>query len=87
MQLSDFYYDLPKELIAQTPLKERSSSRLLTVDKNSGKLTYVSLYGLEEAENKFNYLIKECYVIIEKYHSQIFEEILGKLKNRIGSIK
>ena len=56
-------------------------------DKNSGKLTYVSLYGLEEAENKFNYLIKECYVIIEKYHSQIFEEILGKLKNRIGSIK
>ena len=56
-------------------------------DKNSGKLTYVSLYGLEEAENKFNYLIKECYVIIEKYHSQIFEEILGKLTNRIGSIK
>ena len=56
-------------------------------DKNSGKLTYVSLYGLEEAENKFNYLIKECYVIIEKYHSQTFEEILGKLKNRIGSIK
>ena len=56
-------------------------------DKNSGKLTYVSLYGLEEAENKFNYLIKECYVIIEKYHSQIFEDILGKLKNRIGSIK
>ena len=56
-------------------------------DKNSGKLTYVSLYGLKEAENKFNYLIKECYVIIEKYHSKVFEEILGKLKNRIGSVK
>lgn len=40
MKTSDFYYDLPKELIAQTPLKERSSSRLLTVDKNSGKLTH-----------------------------------------------
>ena len=40
-------------------------------DKNSGKLTYVSLYGLEEAENKFNYLIKECYVIIEKYCKEI----------------
>lgn len=56
-------------------------------DKNSGKLTYVSLYGLQEAENKFNYLIKECYGIIEKYHSKVFEEILDKLKDRIGSIK
>lgn len=56
-------------------------------DKNRGKLTYVSLYGLQEAENKFNYLIKECYGIIEKYHSKVFEEILDKLKDRIGSIK
>lgn len=56
-------------------------------DKNSGKLTYVSLYGLEEAENKFNYLIKECYGIMEKYHSEVFREILDKLKDRIGSIK
>ena len=52
-------------------------------DKNSGKLTYVSLYGLEEAENKFKTLIKECYGIIEKYHSKIFEEILNKLEDRI----
>ena len=52
-------------------------------DKNSGKLTYVSLYGLEEAENKFKSLIKECYGIIEKYHSEILEEILDKLDNRI----
>lgn len=56
-------------------------------DKNSGKLTYVSLYGIREAENKFNYLINECYDIIEKYHSKVFEEILNKLKDRIGSIK
>lgn len=52
-------------------------------DKNSGKLTYVSLYGLDEAENKFKTLIKECYGIIEKYHSKIFEEILNKLEDRI----
>lgn len=52
-------------------------------DKNSGKLTYVSLYGLEEAENKFKTLIKECYGIIGKYHSKIFEEILNKLEDRI----
>ncbi len=40
MKTSDFYYDLPQELIAQTPLKDRSSSRLLTVNKNSGELTH-----------------------------------------------
>ncbi len=52
-------------------------------DKNSGKLTYVSLYGLEEAKRKFRFLIKECYDIIEKYRSQVFTEILDKLSSRI----
>ena len=37
MQTSDFDYNLPEELIAQTPLKDRASSRLLVVDKNTGK--------------------------------------------------
>ena len=32
MKTSDFYYDLPQELIAQDPLEERSSSRLLSLD-------------------------------------------------------
>ena len=54
-------------------------------DKNSGKLTYVSLYGLKEAKNKFNCLIEECYGIINKYDSKIFKEILDKLENRVGS--
>jgi S-adenosylmethionine:tRNA ribosyltransferase-isomerase len=34
MKKSDFYYDLPKELIAQTPIEPRTSSRLLAIDKN-----------------------------------------------------
>ena len=34
---SDFYYDLPQELIAQDPLKDRSSSRLMVLDKETGK--------------------------------------------------
>ena len=54
-------------------------------DKNSGKLTYVSLYGLEEAKCKFNYLIRECYDIIEEYRSDVFREILDKLEDRVGS--
>ncbi|MDR2167261.1 MAG: S-adenosylmethionine:tRNA ribosyltransferase-isomerase, partial [Clostridiales bacterium] len=36
MDKSDFYYELPKELIAQTPLKERSASRLLCLDRATG---------------------------------------------------
>ena len=52
-------------------------------DKNSGKLTYVSLYGLDEAKCKFSSLIDECYVIISRYESEIFKEILDKLRDRI----
>ncbi len=40
MKTSDFYYDLPQELIAQTPLLDRASSRLLAVDKKNGNLTH-----------------------------------------------
>lgn len=37
---SDFYFDLPKELIAQDPLEDRSSSRLLVMDKNTGEIEH-----------------------------------------------
>ena len=36
----DYYYDLPEELIAQDPLKDRSSSRLMVLDKGSGEVTH-----------------------------------------------
>ena len=40
LKTSDFYFDLPKELIAQDPLEDRSSSRLLMVDKNTGGIKH-----------------------------------------------
>lgn len=40
MKTSDFYYDLPQELIAQDPLSDRSSSRLLVLNKNSGEFSH-----------------------------------------------
>lgn len=40
MQTSDFYFDLPQELIAQDPLEERSSSKLLILDKDTGKIEH-----------------------------------------------
>ena len=52
-------------------------------DKNSGKLTYVSLYGLEEAKKKFSLLLDDCYDIVNKYDSNVFRNILDKLRERI----
>ena len=40
LKKSDFYFDLPQELIAQDPLEDRSSSRLLVLDKNTGELSH-----------------------------------------------
>lgn len=40
MNKQDFYFDLPQELIAQEPLKNRASSRLLVLDKNTGKIEH-----------------------------------------------
>lgn len=40
MKTSDFYYDLPKELIAQDPLEDRSASRLLHLDRKTGEVTH-----------------------------------------------
>ena len=49
MLKSDFYYDLPKELIAQIPIEPRNASRLLTLDRTSGKVghqMFADLYTL-----------------------------------------
>lgn len=40
MKTSDFYFDLPEELIAQDPLEDRSSSRLLVLDRESGSTSH-----------------------------------------------
>ena len=40
MKVADFNYDLPEELIAQTPLKDRSSSKLLVLNKNTGDVEH-----------------------------------------------
>lgn len=48
MKKSDFYFDLPERLIAQTPLQQRDSSRLLLLDKNSGEIRHEHFFSLPE---------------------------------------
>lgn len=46
MKTSDFYYDLPQELIAQTPIEKRDTSRLLTLERAGGKTEHHHFYEL-----------------------------------------
>lgn len=46
MKKSDFYFELPEELIAQTPLERRDSSRLLHLDKGTGEIEHRHFYEL-----------------------------------------
>jgi len=48
MNIEDFNYDLPEELIAQTPLKERDSSRLLVLDRDSGKIEHRQFHDITD---------------------------------------
>lgn len=75
MKTSDFYYDLPKELIAQDPLENRSSSRLLVVDKNKGN------YEHKIFSDVINYLEEgDCLVLNDT--KVIPARLLG---NKIGT--
>lgn len=57
MKKSDFYYDLPEELIAQTPVEPRNASRLMCVDRKSGEITHKHFYNLCENLRKGDLLV------------------------------
>ena len=57
LKTSDFYYDLPQELIAQHPLKDRASSRLLIVDRNSKDLEECHFYNIIDYLNEGDVLV------------------------------
>ena len=48
MKTSDFYYDLPEELIAQTPLERRDGSRLMVLDRETGALEHRHFFDLPD---------------------------------------
>lgn len=57
MNKSDFYYDLPKELIAQHPVEPRDASRLMIVEKNTGKIEHKHFYDILDELNEGDCLI------------------------------
>ncbi len=57
MNKSDFYFDLPQELIAQEPLTDRSSSRLMCLDKNTGEFEHKHFYDIVDMLNPGDCLI------------------------------
>ncbi len=57
MKTSDFYYDLPQELIAQEPLKDRASSRLLVLHKDSGEIEHKIFRDITEYLKKGDCLV------------------------------
>ena len=57
MKKSDFYFDLPEELIAQTPLEKRDSSRLLLLDRKTGEITHKHFFDLPDYLNPGDCLV------------------------------
>lgn len=57
MKTSDFYYDLPEELIAQTPIEPRDASRMLVMDKKTGAVQHKHFYDIIDYLQKGDCLI------------------------------
>ena len=53
----DFYYDLPDELIAQTPLQQRDASRLMVLSRSTGEITHKHFYDIIDYLNPGDCLV------------------------------
>ncbi len=57
MKTHDFWYDLPEELIAQTPLRQRDASRLMVLDRETGQVTHRHFYDVIDYLNPGDCLV------------------------------
>lgn len=76
MKRSDFYYDLPEELIAQTPIEPRDSSRLMKIDRQSGEIIHDRFYNI------CNYLKKGDLLVLND--SKVFPARIYGVKKSTG---
>lgn len=91
MKTSDFYYDLPHELIAQTPLKERQKSRMMVLEKTTGEIKHEHFENIVEYMNKGDTIVLNDTKVLparlfghRKDKEEMIEVLL--LKQREGDI-
>ena len=80
MKLKDFDYDLPKNLIAQEPMKPRDHSRLLVLDKLSGKIKHQRFYNI------VNYL-RQGDVLVLNNTKVMPARLIGKKADTGGKVE
>ncbi len=87
MRLEEFDYNLPEELIAQTPIKQRDASRLMVLDKKNGEICHKHFYDIIDYLNKGDTLVLNdtkvlpARLIGEKVSTKAVIEVL-LLKNK-----
>ncbi|MDD4503652.1 MAG: tRNA preQ1(34) S-adenosylmethionine ribosyltransferase-isomerase QueA [Clostridiaceae bacterium] len=80
MELKDFYYDLPEELIAQEPIENRDMSRLLVLDKNNGEIRHRNFRDISEYLHEGDCLVLNNTRVIPA-------RLFGVKKDSLGSIE
>ncbi|MCX7920673.1 MAG: tRNA preQ1(34) S-adenosylmethionine ribosyltransferase-isomerase QueA [Clostridia bacterium] len=80
MRVSDFYYDLPEELIAQEPIKDRHMSRLMVIDRDNGNIEHRIFRDV------INYL-KEGDCLVLNNTRVIPARLLGEKEGTTGKIE
>lgn len=78
MKKSDFYYDLPQELIAQTPLERRDSSRLMKIERTSGNIEHRHFFDI------CDYLKKGDLLVLND--SKVFPARVYGIKQTTGAV-
>ncbi|MBO4668623.1 MAG: tRNA preQ1(34) S-adenosylmethionine ribosyltransferase-isomerase QueA [Lachnospiraceae bacterium] len=85
MKTSDFYYDLPKELIAQDPLTDRTGSRLMVVHRDTGKTEHRHFYDIIDYLNPGDCLvINDTKVIPARLIGERLHKTEGPIKEPEG---
>lgn len=82
MRLSDFEYNLPKELIAQDPIKKRDESRLLVIDKKTGELSHHIFKDIINYINPGDTLVLNETKVIP---ARLIGNIVGANNNTVGA--
>lgn len=80
MQLKDFYYDLPKSLIAQSPLQKRDMSRLLLLDRKTGETKHLYFHDIKNYLNPGDCLVINNTRVIPARLLGVREDTGGKIE-------